>query len=937
MKGTARTRWGTVLTFPPAAGRPNDWLRFWRLREDEVVFHEDGRVELPLQGYVRLRLHPVWAPDVSGMAGLLGLRTEDVMEEGDGWVLAPVPNAAMAVREGRVILWCVSFVPRLDELEEMVLGTRYRQLHRFLEETERYRRRVGYSLTEEGELLYGGAVGGKVPLYHRVVLPTRLLRPEEVLLPTAAEGPAPGWVLPGPVAEGAAAGVIEGQEGAAPEGASSTLPEAEDASRPQGEADPQEATLAQPAAGPAERLPEEAVLWPEAGPEREARGRAPLLERAAGAIVRAAVSLAMRPAGEEPEEAQELTDYLQVTGGVRTLVWALRQEGAPARGAPAVWARGQSAGVVVELSRELGEREALAAIARAGKRLGLGPMRARRVAPRLWQLSPPALPDPLPEAAAVGVVLVPVGRRQEAEGAVWVVLADLSSPGGLLLETTPADEERWLGWWTAAVSLSLPGLEVWAQEGTWAARTAARRFPTAAAGVDALYDEVVGRFEEEGGRRQPLLAVVRLPDERDREMLVTLAARGAEVGCYVVALGEAAGGRFPAWVRALGGEVEACVAGGRAQLLPPEVEAPAAAGEAPSPEAPAAVGAQEAEGRPSLAPGETAAEEGAAGHSGRSEVPPGGADTAAVAAAQPQPGGEAFALEARTTAAEAGPEEVWEEEGEAEEGAQEEPLEGARVQVGPPPEAARQPPVGRPLEVMVLGPYWTSLHLDRQVGRELLALLVLRGGEIGREEAAALLEGQQDTEVGVAYALNKLRHAVKALRRACDDAGLPKGVFQLLRSGRVVVTREWVHCDLWEAMDLATALAMGTGGPRDVERLAGLIRGSILEGEVFRWAEQEVERVGRRLRGLLLRAARQLAADGWHMEAAGLAGAARRLDPLDEVALRAELTSLLAQGKAAQARQAYHSFLREMRRLLGEEVAPEEETLAIARLLEETE
>ncbi len=61
---------------------------------------------------------------------------------------------------------------------------------------------------------------------------------------------------------------------------------------------------------------------------------------------------------------------------------------------------------------------------------------------------------------------------------------------------------------------------------------------------------------------------------------------------------------------------------------------------------------------------------------------------------------------------------------------------------------------------------------------------------------------------------------------------------------------------------------------------------------------------------------------------------ARRLDPLDEVALRLELECLLATGKVLQARATYRAFLWEMRRLLeDEDVLPEEETLELARRL----
>jgi DNA-binding SARP family transcriptional activator len=250
--------------------------------------------------------------------------------------------------------------------------------------------------------------------------------------------------------------------------------------------------------------------------------------------------------------------------------------------------------------------------------------------------------------------------------------------------------------------------------------------------------------------------------------------------------------------------------------------------------------------------------------------------------------------------------------------------------------AAPAGPVVEPLEVSVLGPLRTSLRLERQAARELLALLALREGEIGRDEAAALLEeGRPGGEVGVVYALNRLKMAVKALRRACEEAGLPRDIFQVTRTGQVVLVRQWVRCDLWEALELAREVAAGAAGAEAVQRLDELVRGPLLEGEVFSWVEQETGRVDRRLRGLLLRGARRLEAEGQHERGAALAAIARRLDPLDEAALRQELECLLAAGRVSQARAVYRAFLREMRRWLGDEEAlPEEETLRLVRRLE---
>ena len=100
MTGRVKPATGKVVCLPPAVGRMGDWLRFWRLGPDEVRFTKDGRVELPLVGYVRLRLHPVWAPDLAHMAGLFGLTSEAVVEAGDGWVLVPVPNMAWPFGRG---------------------------------------------------------------------------------------------------------------------------------------------------------------------------------------------------------------------------------------------------------------------------------------------------------------------------------------------------------------------------------------------------------------------------------------------------------------------------------------------------------------------------------------------------------------------------------------------------------------------------------------------------------------------------------------------------------------------------------------------------------------------------------------------------------------------------------------------------------------------
>lgn len=964
MSGSARLRAGSVVCLPPAAGRPNDWLRFWRLPAEEVRFTGDGRVELPLVGYVRLKLHPVWAPSPEHMAGLFGLEAQAVVDCGDGWVLVPVPNGAMAVREGRVLLWCVSLVPDVVDLEEMVLGTRHRQWHLFYQETQRYRRRLGYSPAEEGEVLYGGAVGGKVPYGCRVVLPARLLRPEE-----AMGAPAGGWA---PAAEMAfpEREQEEARWAPAPEGA---LPEA-----PSAPAAPPPAPDAVPGEVPVPSLPwagegDEEATPTEGRPGRGGRRRPLPLREAALAIARAASSLVMRPEEPEPGEGGDgTTDYLEVMGGVRTLLWALSEKGLPVRGVPAVWARGRAAGLVVELSREVDEQAVGAAVEKAAKELRAPVQRLRRVAGRMWELSCGELPPARPEGATVAAAAVPVGRREEQGAAPWVVLMDLGSPGGLLLDASPQDEGRFLSWWVAAASLALPGLQVWAQEGTAAERQAVRRLASPGEAVDALYDEVVGRFEAEGRPAAPLLVVMRLPEEREREMAVTLAARGPEVGCYLVALGPAEAGRFPAWVKVREGQVEAEIAGGRARLSLPQVEGPV--------EGAAPVGETAAAG-PSVAGREGPAEAVAMSLPARDEglhldeegvaeaVAP--MDETAAAAAP-----DVAAEEALPPPNEGGPQEGRPgSEGPAEERAEEEPawaeapaLEGGASVLtdgpsapfaspddqeglepaaegplptgeGPAGEGVAAGPVGRPLEVAVLGPLRTSLALDRQAARELLALLVLREGELGRDEAAALLEeGRLGGSVGVAYALNKLRLAVKALRRACEEAGLPRGIFGVQRSGQVVVVRQWVHCDLWEALELATAVAAGMGGEVEVRRLADLVRGPILEGEAYSWAEQEAARVERRLKGLLLRAARRLAGEGRHELAVELAEAVRRLDPLDEAALRQELESLLAQGQVARARGVYRSFLRDLRRLLDdEEATPEDETVELARRLEGSE
>ncbi len=901
MVGGVRPAAGKVTCLPPPAGRPGEWLRFWRLPPEAVRFTAEGRVELPLLGYVRLRLQRAWAPDAAHMAGLFGLPPEAVLEVGNGWVLVPVPNMAMAVREGQVMLWCLDFVPEVVDLEEMVLGTRHRQWHLFYLETQRYRRRAGYSATEEGELLYGGPVQGRIPYGCRVVLPTRLLSPEEAWqLAAAPLAPLPeeGWLA-------APAAPLGGEE-AAPEGGWRQLEEALLA--PAGEGSGGEAAVEEPAAPPVGReagAPGDGEV--RAPPRRRREGISPL-QRAAGAIVRAAASLVLRPE-EPPEEGEDLIDYLQVTGGVRTLLWALAERGLPVRGVPAVWVRGGEAGMVVELRREVEEARVTAAVEGVVRPLALGGVKVRKVGMRLWDLAVASLPRPRPEGATVRVALVPVGRRAGEREGVWVVLADLGAPGGLLLEAAPLEEERFVAWWTMAAALALPGLEVWAQEGTPAVGAARRRYGTVEAMVDALYDEVVGRFEE-GRSEVPVLAVTRRPAERDREVLVTLANRGPEVGCYVVVLGEAAGSGFPAWVRVVDGEIEAEIAGGRARLLLPAVEAavPMAGEEAP------AAGRQDMAGAGREEAGEASPQ--AAAPEGTPSLEEG------LAPADQEVEEEMTAL----GAAEGIEEQEEEEEEEEEEAMAEGPAGGRGV--------ASLGPVVEPLAVSVLGPLRTSLRLERQAARELLALLVLREGEIRREEAAALLEEGRPGGMGPTYALNRLKLAVKALRRACEEAGLPRDVCQVLRTGQVVLLREWVRCDLWEALELARGVAAGTAGPEAAWRLEELVRGPLLEGELFSWVEQETARVDRYLRGLLLRAARKLAAEGQQGEAAALAQTARRLDPLDEVALRLELECLLAAGKTLQARTTYRAFLREMRRLLEDEgVVPEEETLELVRRL----
>jgi len=196
--------------------------------------------------------------------------------------------------------------------------------------------------------------------------------------------------------------------------------------------------------------------------------------------------------------------------------------------------------------------------------------------------------------------------------------------------------------------------------------------------------------------------------------------------------------------------------------------------------------------------------------------------------------------------------------------------------------------------------------------KRLLAYLAVRGGEVGRDEVAALLWPEHDLERRRGNLRRTLGRAKELPYAAALDAD-----------------RERLR---WP---VATDLALVAAGDGSAAERASLVAHTLLEGleldedDAFAaWLSEERERLQRLRRRLLSEHARE------RLELGDVAAASTTLerlvdeDPLDEEALQRYLEVAVAAGAAARGRAAYRRFVDQLDRELG--LAPLEATRALA-------
>ncbi len=236
---------------------------------------------------------------------------------------------------------------------------------------------------------------------------------------------------------------------------------------------------------------------------------------------------------------------------------------------------------------------------------------------------------------------------------------------------------------------------------------------------------------------------------------------------------------------------------------------------------------------------------------------------------------------------------------------------------------AMSPSTEPSLEIRMFGSWQACLHgcslprLRTRKGQWLLALLVLRGGEVDRDWLAATLWPHSRAEA----ALANLRACLKDLRRSLGaEAGR-------LRSA----TSRTLALDMADAFidALAFDALITRGDPEALREAVDLYRGPLLEGCPEEWAFSE-----RQVREDHYLAALEHLAD--QATAAGDAAAAERYlrravtaDPTRETAQRSLMQVLAAAGNPAAALAAYATLACRLRR--DWQIEPDPQTTALFR------
>lgn len=243
---------------------------------------------------------------------------------------------------------------------------------------------------------------------------------------------------------------------------------------------------------------------------------------------------------------------------------------------------------------------------------------------------------------------------------------------------------------------------------------------------------------------------------------------------------------------------------------------------------------------------------------------------------------------------------------------------------------ARRSPVvvhclGR-LRVLVEGTEVTNWSYDK--GRELLALLVARGGApTSRQEAADALWPDLPWDASVKHMMSNAATALRATLRTA--AGRRDMQPVLLSGGRYVLQQGLVRSDL-DAFD--TALRRAASLPDEealphYERALRLYDGDFLEAEPFSWLEHYHAEYRRRFLEGARRAGAIAGSLGEMDRAQACFRAAIEQEPADEEAARGLMRCLAAAGDRNGVRKVYHTLAAALQDALDDPTAaPSAET-----------
>lgn len=252
------------------------------------------------------------------------------------------------------------------------------------------------------------------------------------------------------------------------------------------------------------------------------------------------------------------------------------------------------------------------------------------------------------------------------------------------------------------------------------------------------------------------------------------------------------------------------------------------------------------------------------------------------------------------------------------------------------PDAERSPTATSTVMVRCLGPLEVECEgqiIDQwrlQKGRELLALLVARGGgSVGREVVFEALWPDDDPERTVQL----LHSAAHYLRRALRDAsGDPAAQFVVVSSQQYRLEPGRVHSDL-DRFDAHLRRAQALEGVQaldEVERALELYRGEFMEGEPFEWAEAYRHDYAARFQTIARAAGAEALASGEIERARSLYQSALERDPSDEEAVRGLMRTYAAAGNPSGAHKAYRALIEALRRELDDDEAePAPETTSL--------